>query len=297
MAKYLAFLFALALIVLPWEASSHRSVCHRWHSCPSDSGTYICGDQGYCSQCPDSQYCLDREPRRVSEQDRGGKTQSSRDLSALTFDEILELIQPMTPLQVKTYLQSLKGKKLQGLGLVEDVIRSYNPGKRRYEGYNVLINLGPPDYSLSKWDVEVNVPESAALKLNEDQPVKFAGTIESIWINPLSKGSLRLTLEDGSAMVTETSRLQPASVRPKAPEAKKRRPELTRVVRIGTYEVRSPTFVYSEPREDSRKITRIEEGTKVNVVGVRGDWLEIRSKHGRPPGFIRKDSVVPIGSR
>ena len=25
-----------------------------------------------------------------------------------------------------------------------------NPRKRRYEGYNDLINLGPPDYSLSK---------------------------------------------------------------------------------------------------------------------------------------------------
>ena len=124
MGKYLTLLFALALIVLPWEASSHRSGCQRWHSCPSDRDTYICGDRGYCSQCPDNQYCLNRNPRRASKQDRGGKTQSSRDLSALTFDEILELIQPMTPLQVKAYLQSLKGKKLQGLGVVEDVIRS-----------------------------------------------------------------------------------------------------------------------------------------------------------------------------
>ena len=116
-------------------------------------------------------------------------------------------------------------------------------------------------------------------------------------VNPLSKGSLRLTLEDGSARVTETSRLQPPSVRPKTSEAKKRRPEPTRVVRRGAYEVRYPIFVYSEPSEDSRKITRLEEGTKVNVVGGEGDWFEIRSKHGRPPGFIKKDSVAPIGGR
>ena len=297
MAKYLILLFALALIVLPWEASGHRSGCHHWHSCPSDSGTYICGDTGHCSRCSDNQYCLNRNPRRISEQDRGGKTQSSRGLSALTFDEILELIQPMTRLQVKAYLQSLKGKKLQGLGFVEDVIRSYNPGKRRYEGYNVLINLGPPDYSLSKWDVEVNVPESAALKLDKDQPVTFTGIIESIWINPLSKGSVRLTLKDGRTMSTVTSRLQPPSVRPKALEAKKHRPEPTRVVRTGAYEVRYPTFVYSDPSQDSRKITRLEEGTKVNVVGGKGDWFEIRSKHGRPPGFIKKDSVMPMVGR
>lgn len=26
---------------------AHRSGCHRWHSCPSDSGSYLCGDLGY----------------------------------------------------------------------------------------------------------------------------------------------------------------------------------------------------------------------------------------------------------
>ncbi len=28
-------------------ASAHRSGCHRWHSCPSDSGSYTCGDAGH----------------------------------------------------------------------------------------------------------------------------------------------------------------------------------------------------------------------------------------------------------
>ena len=46
------------------EALAHRSGCHRWHSCPSDRGTYVCGDLGRCSQCPDNQYCLNQKPRR-----------------------------------------------------------------------------------------------------------------------------------------------------------------------------------------------------------------------------------------
>lgn len=33
-------------------ASAHQSGCHRWHSCPSDSGSYVCGDLGYYSGCP-----------------------------------------------------------------------------------------------------------------------------------------------------------------------------------------------------------------------------------------------------
>ncbi len=42
----------LAVLVLPFSASAHRSGCHRWHSCPSDTGSYVCGDLGYTSGCP-----------------------------------------------------------------------------------------------------------------------------------------------------------------------------------------------------------------------------------------------------
>lgn len=31
---------------------AHRSGCHRWHSCPSDTGSYICGDLGHPCQYP-----------------------------------------------------------------------------------------------------------------------------------------------------------------------------------------------------------------------------------------------------
>src|SRR3990167_4725165 len=36
----------------PGITIAHQSGCHRWHSCPSDSGSYVCGDLGYTSQCP-----------------------------------------------------------------------------------------------------------------------------------------------------------------------------------------------------------------------------------------------------
>ena len=42
----------VAVMILPFSASAHRSGCHRWHSCPSDSGSYVCGDLGYTSGCP-----------------------------------------------------------------------------------------------------------------------------------------------------------------------------------------------------------------------------------------------------
>ena len=73
-----SLLFAFALLAMPWNASSHRSGCHRWHSCPSDRGTYICGDTGHCSQCPDNQYCLNRNPRRVPERESSSKAQPTK---------------------------------------------------------------------------------------------------------------------------------------------------------------------------------------------------------------------------
>ncbi len=49
--KILISLF-LSVLVLPFSVSAHQSGCHRWHSCPSDTGSYVCGDLGYTSGCP-----------------------------------------------------------------------------------------------------------------------------------------------------------------------------------------------------------------------------------------------------
>ena len=55
----LTFLFFVFFVVM---AEAHRSGCHRWHSCPSDSGSYICGDTGHCSRCPNNQFCENGKP-------------------------------------------------------------------------------------------------------------------------------------------------------------------------------------------------------------------------------------------
>ena len=45
--------FSVLVIFLPQTSYAHQDGCHRWHSCPSDSGSYICGDLGYDDYCPD----------------------------------------------------------------------------------------------------------------------------------------------------------------------------------------------------------------------------------------------------
>jgi hypothetical protein len=50
-------------VLVSAPAHAHRSGCHRWHSCPSDHGTYTCGDLGHCSACPDNHYCTHGSPK------------------------------------------------------------------------------------------------------------------------------------------------------------------------------------------------------------------------------------------
>ncbi len=53
MKKYLiSFIVIILMFSIALPVSAHRSGCHRWHSCPSDTDSYVCGDLGYTSGCP-----------------------------------------------------------------------------------------------------------------------------------------------------------------------------------------------------------------------------------------------------
>jgi hypothetical protein len=60
---------------------------------------------------------------------------------------------------------------------------------------------------------------------------------------------------------------------------------------FGAHTIVKSTRVYSEPSEESALITSLDPGTQVNVVAARRGWYEIRSRSGRPPGFIRQDGA------
>ncbi|MFE5300326.1 hypothetical protein [Streptomyces sp. NPDC056632] len=47
-------------------AAAHRNGCHRWHSCPSDTGSYVCGDLGYFTYCGYDSLPTDRDSDRGS---------------------------------------------------------------------------------------------------------------------------------------------------------------------------------------------------------------------------------------
>ena len=49
-------MLVMQLWVLIEPASAHRSGCHSWHSCPSDTESYTCGDTGHSNYCGASTY-------------------------------------------------------------------------------------------------------------------------------------------------------------------------------------------------------------------------------------------------
>jgi hypothetical protein len=74
------------------------------------------------------------------------------------------------------------------------------------------------------------------------------------------------------------------------------KPQIKSLPRVrGTFETVRPTQVYTGPSESSALIGNIGPGMKLNVVDSSNGWLEVRSKHGRPPGFIRQEAAVRIG--
>jgi hypothetical protein len=62
----------------------------------------------------------------------------------------------------------------------------------------------------------------------------------------------------------------------------------------GLYETVRPTTVFEEPATSGRILSRINKGTQVIVVRSGSEWLEIRSNHGNPAGFIRADDATLV---
>jgi endonuclease YncB( thermonuclease family) len=62
MKFFVLLLIAILMFPILNFAYAHRDGCHSKHSCPSDTGSYECGDKGYCSECPDNKYCKAGKP-------------------------------------------------------------------------------------------------------------------------------------------------------------------------------------------------------------------------------------------
>jgi hypothetical protein len=68
-------------------------------------------------------------------------------------------------------------------------------------------------------------------------------------------------------------------------------PTSRRASGAGAYETRDSTPLFESPSSSSRVVANIPAGTRVEVVSSKGDWLEVHSRRGNPPGFIRRQDA------
>jgi uncharacterized protein YgiM (DUF1202 family) len=96
----------------------------------------------------------------------------------------------------------------------------------------------------------------------------------------------RLSASQSQARTRTISRpVEPQPPAPSPPAAPRRAAE------SGVYETTRATTVYEDPSPSSRVVSQVSKGTRINVVGSTGDWLEVRSRRGNPPGFVRSDDA------
>jgi pyruvate/2-oxoglutarate dehydrogenase complex dihydrolipoamide acyltransferase (E2) component len=140
--------------------------------------------------------------------------------------------------------------------------------------------------------------------------VLFGGSLTALFWS--MQGSDTTTTASALPVVTPNKAATPPvpaidpPVQPQAPAAKevatpavKEKAQPAKVVEVakvqqpvgGTYEITQASRVYAAPSELSEQMGDIEPGVRVNVVNAKNGWLEIHSKHGRPPGYIRKESA------
>jgi len=120
----------------------------------------------------------------------------------------------------------------------------------------------------------------------------IASAIGAIAVAGISVQALRTEPPSSAAPAhTETATVEEPAA------AASPRPSIEPAPRVrGTFQTVRPTQVFSEPTEDSALVASIAKGVRLNVVDSREGWLEIRSKHGRPPGFIRRDEAVRVSA-
>ncbi|MGH7875098.1 MAG: zinc-ribbon domain-containing protein [Candidatus Binatia bacterium] len=120
-----------------------------------------------------------------------------------------------------------------------------------------------------------------ALRSSPAEPLPPAETPRSN--EPASKPSRQSSNQQGGSKVPAQDRVARTPTSPPAP----RRPAFN----PGTYETVRATNVFDGPTPSARIVAGIEHGVRINVVASNGDWLEVHSRHGKPPGFIRKDDA------
>lgn len=64
----------------------------------------------------------------------------------------------------------------------------------------------------------------------------------------------------------------------------------------GPYQVMADTQVRRGPGSHYEAVANVPKGIKINVVGMEEGWLKVRSKHGKPAGYVDSNYAQPVAA-
>ena len=192
----------------------------------------------------------------------------------------------------------LKSKVILALGLVVFALGVYLVGGNR-ERSDLTPVLAQQEQSLREKDQKIQQLETELAQLRQQRQ----GSMDQV-------GELKAKLEESrkeAASVKQklaqvnheverlaASRVAPATrsiARASDPVPPPSSTSSRRPSEPGVYETLRSASVYEEPSGSARVVAQMGRGTEVTVTRSVGDWLEVKSKHGKPPGFIRADDA------
>jgi hypothetical protein len=193
---------------------------------------------------------------------------------------------------------TVKSKAILGLGLIVFAFGIYLVGGS-VEHSDIGPQLVEQQQTIKEKDEKIKDLESQLAELHRGKQgtsqeiEQLKARLEKTQID-LVAAQNKLTGANREIARLSTSRIAPGP-RPAArvidpPPTVSARPG--RTVEPRTYETLRTTQIYEAPSNTARVIAQVGRGTQITVVSSASGWLEIRSKHGKPPGFIRADDAM-----
>lgn len=164
---------------------------------------------------------------------------------------------------------SMSSKELAGL-------------KAKLENSQKELSTTQQRLNVASREIDESSRQRAALKTKLDENQRELATMQR---------RLNIATREANRVTATQPQPSPASPQPPVEPAPARR-----AAEPGTYETIRVTTVHEDPAASSRVIAQVGKGTKLTVVKSVGNWLEVRSRHGKPPGYIRWDDAMYVSS-
>ncbi len=158
-------------------------------------------------------------------------------------------------------------------------------------------NLPPPHgKDINRRNVEEKAAQSIRLSYEKDVEEKIIAALQAVGLTEIivlvREGKVHLT----GQLRQEKDRLRTVDLVRQMTSMDIDDGLAFRPTRPLAYTTLNRVYLYSEPREDSPRVTYINPEVGVWVTEIREKWLRIESKRGARPGYMRREEAVLGGS-